>query len=211
MKERPILFSSPMIRAIRERRKTKTRRVITPQRTDDLGWLYHDRGRKVYAVRQGMRGLAMRALLAVCPYGGVGDRLWVRETWHVLPIDAFEKAFTSGKCATISADFTRAVFYAADAETGFPKRPSIFMPRWASRLTLEIVNVGVERVQDMSEADARAEGAQTVLAMHADGSDGPATYTDAFADLWDSINATRGYGWDVNPWVWVIEFKQVDV
>ena len=79
------------------------------------------------------------------------------------------------------------------------------MPRWASRLTLEIKSVRVERVQEISEADARAEGVE-----RAEATDGAPSYALGFSDLWDSINAKRGYGWDTNPWVWCIAFERVD-
>ena len=88
-------------------------------------------------------------------------------------------------------------------------RPSIFMPRWASRITLKITGVRVERLQDISEDDAIAEGAIPVSGFNSDGSNGPTTYIDAFADLWDSINAKRGFGWDANPWVFVLGFERV--
>jgi hypothetical protein len=83
------------------------------------------------------------------------------------------------------------------------------MPRWASRITLEITGVRVERVQEISERDARAEGIQPVLEDGIWSHNGHVLPRDGFADLWDSVNAKRGYSWDVNPWVWVLEFKQI--
>lgn len=99
--------------------------------------------------------------------------------------------------------------YRADNLQDYEKltwKPSIHMPRWASRITLEVTGVRVERVRDITEDDARAEGANQ------DPIDGPeqgGSYKLGFWDIWDSINAKRGFGWEVNPWVWVYEFKRV--
>lgn len=127
-----------------------------------------------------------------CPYGQPGDRLWVRETWQ------------------LNGNQREDVVYRATANlhSEIPWKPSIFMPRWASRLTLEITRVRVERVQDISEKDAKAEG--TTLnpdyvkqKLYGDQDGG---WTFEYRKLWDSINAKRGFGWFKNPWVWVIEF-----
>ena len=123
-----------------------------------------------------------------CPYGQPGDRLWVRET---------------------QAKFHPAV-YMADVEEGlYPSylwTPSTHMPRAASRITLEITGVRVERVQDITEADAMAEGADPTL-VDPDGGSQP--HVEGFTLLWDSINAPRGFGWDTNPFVWSLEFRRV--
>jgi hypothetical protein len=195
MKERPILFSAPMVRAILEGRKTMTRRVIKPHPTlfngraggHDCGWPIDERGR-----------------LVACPYGQPGDRLWVRETFQTLEDFAAKDATyyrADGKKITALVDGDK-------YDLSHKWRPSIFMPRALSRITLEITSVRVERVQDISEADAIAEGC---IASNDDLTDG---YFDIparsfFEDLWDSINAKLGYGWDANPWVWVVEFKRV--
>jgi len=126
-----------------------------------------------------------------CPYGCAGDRLWVRETW--LPGGNISYLATSP----------------GDGSVKFHWKPSIHMPRRASRITLEVTGVLVERVQEISEADAKAEGCEaTNCGM--DGAEGPGfSYRQTFRSLWDSINAKRGYGWDVNPHVWVVAFNQV--
>ena len=173
--ERPILFNSQMVQAVLAGTKTQTRRVVKPQP-------------EIYESRHGATSLRWRGgvldtplniapyqLRQLCPHGAIGDRLWVRETW--------------------ASDDSTTAYYRADGETynaGLPWRPSIFMPRWASRLTLEITDVRVERVQDISRKDAKDEG--VLLNFHL---------------LWDAINAERGYSWDSNPWVWAISFQRV--
>jgi hypothetical protein len=210
MRERPILFSSEMVRAILDGRKTQTRRVIKPQPIDvDLVEILC--GNKVhyrrptddpmieealklpeYQVRSVIAGLKEN-----CPYGKPGDRLWVRETW----------AWRYGK---EKYKDQRDIEYKATNEIGSGVifwKPSIFMPRWASRIMLEIVNVRVERVQDISRNDCILEGLSSKISLNNYGTG--SIEKDGYAVLWDSINAKRGYGWDVNPWVWVIEFKKV--
>jgi hypothetical protein len=153
-----------------------------------------------------------------CPYGAPGDRLWVRETWALahLSVDCEGvcddvEEFT-GRLIAANRDGYWAPIYAADADdiNNHPSdrlvkryRPSIHMPRWASRLTLEVVSVRVERLQDITEADAEAEG----LARNEDFDRGPyANAREEFAQLWNSINGKRA-PWVSNPWVWVITFK----
>ncbi len=135
-----------------------------------------------------------------CPYGRQGERLWVRETFCV------------------DEDDQPVVLYrATDHEScGQPWRPAIFMPRSASRITLEITAVRVERLQDISEEDAKAEGAEFGFCVGrdfhepCDPEDAVASsYKQGFAFLWDSINAKRGLGWEANPWVWVVKFKRL--
>lgn len=208
MKERPILFSAPMVRAILDGRKTQTRRVVKPQPVDGdtiqpCG--YPQDGFIVGRPRDSEN--AWRNIR--CPYGGPGDRLWVRETW----------------AAPHSADHFRPahiphgarIHYAATEDRGgLLWRPSIHMPRWASRITLEIVSVRVERLQEISAKDVLAEGA--VLRAHDDQfGHNPVSAFDGcvYLDLkslwargWDSINANRA-PWESNPWVWAIEFRRV--
>ena len=165
MRERPILFSGAMVRAILDGTKTQTRRVMKPPRLSARDWQTGDSN-------------------IACPYGEAGDRLWVRETWvnhfgHILH----------------RADFEPGSFeYGAKGW-----KPSIHMPRAHSRLSLDITGVRVERLQDISAADKEAEGLPAAEGY------GPA----AFADLWDQINAKRGYSWASNPWVWVVSFARV--
>ncbi len=198
IKERPILFSGPMVNAILGNRKSQTRRVMKPQLTVD-GQKHHK--------------WEVPDVIKLCPYGQVGDRLWVRET--LIPK---EESAANGAARGVWA------YYAADNATVAGNHvivktvPSIFMPRWASRITLEITDVRVERLQEITESDAQAEGVREMT----DGSGtfvgrtGPRnlvtpwlTAKEAFADGWDTLNFKRGFGWDTNPWAWVIEFKRV--
>jgi len=204
-KERPILFSGDMIKAILENRKSQTRRVIKPQPVISAPVVYNWHESRGVWRNYHDPGARFR-----CPYGVPGDRLWVRETWKTasqyddlppsrLPCHAFEKG--------------QDIVYAADAEDSYSLsgrlRPSIHMPRWASRITLEVMGVRVERVQEISEEDAKAEGINPIYDkdMYCDERDLTHIHgTGGFIDLWDSINAARGYPWADNPWVWVVEF-----
>jgi hypothetical protein len=221
MKERPILFSGPMVTTILEGRKTQTRRVISPQipdfvqNTPDPHPPKHEKPyfdsycseRRTPENPRGMSNLwcwwtrddRPNMQMFRCPYGQPGDRLWVRETFRY---------------RDLSEPPGPEFIYRATAVPLFGEvwKPAIHMPRTASRLTLEILKVRVERAQDISEADAKAEGVEeTPCWKH---SHEPKTafcrcYRDGYRQLWDSINAKRGFGWDANPWVWVIEFKAV--
>ncbi len=201
MKERSILFSSEMVRAILEGRKTQTRRVIKFHVPKVIQAAEHRLLKTAYPLPKGgyvfwssedtpelrafSDGHYANQVGTLCPYGQPGDRLWVRETWW---IDEGDQPV---------------VFYAAtDKRSDIPLKPSIFMPRWASRILLEIVNIRVQRVQKISEEDAIAEGCVYEY---------PVTARTQYITLWDSLNAKRGYLWDSNPWVWVIEFKVVEV
>ncbi len=192
MKERPILFSGPMVRAIMEGQKTQTRRVIGLAqfgRSDTPGYGWTFRG-----TRNGGRGhlwqdFRHEQMLRLCKFGTPGDRLWVRETFSD----------------------SEPVFYRADGianDSDMRWKPSIFMPRELSRLTLEIVAVRVERVQDISHDDAVAEGCFRIEPC-AEYPHGNAWGRLGFSHLWDTINAVRGHGWENNPWVWVVEFKRI--
>ena len=180
MTERPILFSAPMIRAIVECRKTQTRRVIKPQphsHPTQVACL-------VWETSQGQ---------FKSPYGQPGDKLWVKETF--LPR-------LQNTAAIYRADLNEPEASGIGALYGGWK-PSIFMPRWASRITLEVVSVKVERVQEISEQAAASEGIQSITP------DWKKNPVGVFAVLWDAINANRGFGWDNNPWVWTVEFKLI--
>ncbi len=196
MMDRPILFSGEMVRAILDGRKTQTRLVIKPQPLKFPNM--HPVGQS-----EVFREFVKKH---PCPYE-VGMRLWVRETWATeLMLDLtnpsniapgvqvwFRATKESWDESVVSDLYSRGKI-----------RPSIFMPRWASRITLEVVNIRVERVQDISIDDSLREG----YPNH--GNDGarwgfrPIVW---FAELWNSINAKRGYGWDTNPYVWIVEFK----
>ncbi len=163
VKERPILFSGEMVRAILDGRKTQTRRYIKPApvyHVDPMtycGWLFHQRGK----TSRWMWPNAKVEIIAECPYGVPGDRLWVRETWAV---DA-ELAQVKRENEDVMGPpgFGHGPYFRADPvheNTGLRWRSSIHMPRWASRITLEITGVRVERLQDISEADATAESCE---------------------------------------------------
>ena len=191
MKERPILFSGPMVRAILDGRKTQTRRPIRSLR-HPYGHLLGPEGvaREFNAKTESIR----------CPLGQPGDRLWVRETWTKTQ---FGKAVY--KADSKDSDGFVWPSVAADVDDVL-WRPSIHMPRWASRITLEITRVWVERVQDITEEDAMKEGC--IRELKPDGSvgwgAGLVEARDAFRDLWQSIYGT----WDANPWVWAVEFRR---
>ena len=177
--EHPILFSTEMVRAILNGRKTQTRRVIKPQPSGI---------RLSPFVKSGIEDI--HGYEIKIKYH-VEDMLWVRETWA---------DFEGG----INLPFEPIMYKADDDTAKYKWRPSIYMPRWASRITLEITNVRVERVQEISEDDARQEGCKSWKGVLGDGE---MSAREAFIRLWNSINQKRGYGWDVNPYVWVIEFE----
>lgn len=197
MKERPILFSGPMVRAILAGRKTQTRRIV--RKGAALGRI-HDLETS---------GEATMLVGHLCPYGEPGGRLWVRETWY--------DDLSNGTCAR-TRDTLDGIYYRADGEATaqgldndqpVPWRPSIFMPRAACRIVLEIEAVRVERIQDITREDIRREGVQPDLALNGININGPRAYHRAFRRGWDALNAARGGGWSVNPWVWVISFRRV--
>jgi len=174
MKERPILCIAPMVRAILDGSKTQTRRVA---KLTDTGRI------KAVGSPRNWHPDDPNALIA-CPYGQPGDRLWVRES-------------ISATVCACGQDYCTGYIYRADGEppTRLKWRPSIHMPRAASRITLEIVSVRVERLLDISEADARAEGVASV---------------SEYFELWKSINGAAPSP-ENNPWVWVVEFKTIEV
>jgi hypothetical protein len=218
-RERPIIFSGDMVRAIIDGRKTMTRRVMKPQPDDDgiveMGQIGNTRG---IAYIRGSRG--GHSLRVPCPYGSIGDHLYVRE-------NGWERPSRTPRMMREGADTWERFYYDADDLSdgdrddfkawGFKRRPSIHMPRWASRITLEITDVHVERLQEISAKDILAEGA--VERAHDDkfghspvsAFDGK-VYLDLmslWASGWDSINGRRGFGFDTNPYVWCISFRRL--
>jgi len=206
---KPILFSAPMVNAILEGRKTQTRRVVK-----NLDYIQDwDENDPTYGPFFEDEYGDSRKTVEVCPYGEVGDRLWVRETWGA------HLAWDNEKPSVIECPMGSAsIWYAADgrkpAHIG-KTRPSIFMPQWASRIALEITDVRVERVQDINAGDVEAEGIDVVsklpLFVKPDvDHERMANFiaSGLFQKLWDSINSTS-HPWDSNPWVWVVEFKRI--
>lgn len=237
MKERPILFSAPMVRAILDGSKTQTRRVVKPQPyIDEMGnacWNGSNFGQSADKVPH-FQGLASpipssKTKRVHCPYGKPGDRLWVRES-------GWERPDRTAKMMREGADTWPRYAYAADGWSdqdradfkawGFKPRPSIHMPRWASRITLEVTRVRVERVGDISEEDARAEGVEPMSCSCCERSNGGCTdgpmgrccpccngtgietcAVETYEALWDEINGAGSFA--ASPWVWVYDFRRV--
>lgn len=204
MKERPILFSAPMVRAILEGIKTQTRRVITQKNNphDFIGGIGdskndpHNYGFENPEVMGHFITLPEQR----CPHGCIGDYLWVRETFAWLP---------SGMNADPKDGY---YVYRADAPMNVKWKPSIHMPRWVSRINLEITDVRIERLQDISEDDAMLEGVignkeRHIWKDYKDVGGYHDTAKESFISLWTFINGDES--WKANPWVWVIEFERI--
>ena len=199
MKERPIIFNGDMVRAILSGRKSQTRRVIANVGADNCIPL-----QKQTKTKDGIYTYVMDApMYGLCPFGQVGDRLWVREAWNKY-------------CGLITYRADHDWIDEMRQETVCTAKwtPSIHMPRWASRITLEITAVRVERLNDISQEDAQAEGMELTgwipSCSNPDNAGFDETFTpyDNFAMLWESIYGEES--WSANPWVWVIEFKRVE-
>ena len=204
MKVRPILFSGSMVSAILKGRKIQTRRVIKP-------W-------PVAGFSMSEDELAKKISERECPYGVTGDRFWVRESWQAL------SEYDGVSTGALPLDARAHINYLADGNIWDAcKRPSIHMPRWASRITLEITDVYVDKLQNINGYQAFAEGIDIESNRRErekcrkirefDGMMSGPLYQkmtrQAFAWLWDELDQGCGYGWDINPWVWVISFKRI--
>ncbi|WP_458722398.1 hypothetical protein [Pseudomonas brenneri] len=210
IKERPILFSAPMVRAILEGRKTVTRRAIKVQPHIDASGNFCV-GSSNYGQDGYGKPVTKHFVNGCCPYGKPGDRLWVRETFIDLrgtgvehrpdPDGPLQRYAYAADCRPGShSDEARKDF-------GLKYKPSIHMPRAACRILLEITEVRVERVQDISRADIRAEGLQCPPELASD--DVSPNYRDWYPAAWRELWDSTGGNWDANPWVWVVEFKWV--
>lgn len=213
-KAKPILFSGAMVRALLEGRKSQTRRTMKPQ--IDRRWNIDKHDDALRVCKNEHEPSQVCDWVIIKPAFEVGDLLWVRETWWEIPEPSRKQLFDG-------ADTWPKVAYNADEseisreqnrEMGWKLRPSIFMPRWASRITLEVTGVKAERLQDISEEDAKAEGCSPwphdpnqPMTSGELGSLFP--YRGGYACLWDDINDKAGARWFDNPWVWAYECRQV--
>lgn len=247
VKERPILFSAPMVRAILAGRKTQTRRVMKEQPPKCEGrwsfiassteagesgrfrYSWADANGSAFTSRGRESGVSFR-----CPYGSVGDRLWVRESWNCLKAGTSQPIPPSPRPNVCSIAFAATEHLRRQDDPSCELvtrwRPSIHMPRWASRITLEITGVRVERLQSISKGDARSEGMEKIgfseTAIEEPGGTPMVdvgcwkNYEDdshpfcglmperSFQSLWNVINGHES--WKSNPWVWVVEFKRIE-
>lgn len=205
MKERPILFSAPMVRAILEGRKTQTRRVVKPQPEHGVESCHYSPTGWAKAHEKG--GGACTCVPVRAPYGVPGDQLWVKETWRTeARYDALKPTqLPDGVLVSFDADYTGEPNDGCRGKT----RVSLHMQRRHSRISLRITDVRVERLNDCSEADALAEGVVPCwpdgVPIQHDGSGG--ICREAYAELWEHINGPGS--WAANPWVWVVEFERV--
>jgi hypothetical protein len=227
MKERPILMSAPMVQAILENRKSQTRRIVKKQpETVDVEPKYEKETWGFWNGEWPSHGTVVR-----CPYGQTGDRLWVKEAWRVgkpnedrIPTEIWKHLQNVNKGITVlyeaggwksTSPFERPEPKYRDDEPmpewAGRKRSSMFMPRWASRITLEIMEVRVQRLQEISNEDAKAEGVD--CAPHRGGTCGRKdTGIDQCAicpyrELWNTINGPKS--WEENPWIWALSFRRV--
>jgi hypothetical protein len=181
MKEHPIIFSTPMVREILAGRKTQTRRVIS-QIHGMKEYLMDGQIMSIQTILS--EGYISTHIASQCPYGQPGHLLWVKETWH----QHYQGDELGGRPC-----------YKADGichSEIIPWKSSRFMPRFASRITLEIIKVRVERLKELTFGDLHAEGLKLL--------------DNEFIPLWNDLNEKRGYGWGTNPWVWVIEFRLIE-
>jgi hypothetical protein len=208
VKEHPILFSAPMVRAILAGRKTQTRRASKPQPDEEINGepYWHVGGFR-------LRETAANPLL--CPYGRVGEHLWVRETFWAIHGGQFLHDSKEQREETERVNCKGyGIQYVADNPELSPdywtKKPAIFMPRWASRITLEITAIRVERLQNINLDDIYAEGFENPHYRRGSVGGDFSVRNVMFPEGWDKINGKRkGCSWNDNPFVWVISFKKI--
>lgn len=200
MKERGMIFNAEMVRAILDGRKTQTRRIMAPQPADDIERCIFPNPEAI-GWKSSLRHKHGSTTAHFCHYGKPGDRIWVRETWNKY-----------GGLLTYRADHDWIDDMRKETVCTAKWVPSIHMPRWASRILLEITDVRVERLSSISQEDAKAEGMELTgwRPTYSDPDSGGEVMTpyDNFAELWSSIYGDES--WKANPWVWVIEFKRVE-
>lgn len=200
--ERPIIFSTPMVQAILEGRKTQTRRVVKPC---PCGYepVLNKKGLWEFSCESHFENDDPEIHIFKCPYGKIGDLLYVRETWmddsgtvdHRQRIYPFYRYKANGEVYNVDGTLKK-------------WKPSIFMPKYIARIWLEIVDISIERIWEITDGDIAKEGCEWSSMQIGNYYGSPAR--DVFVRLWDSINKKRGYGWDDEPWVWVITFKRVN-
>ncbi|RMR88856.1 hypothetical protein [Pseudomonas coronafaciens] len=208
-KERPILFSAPMVRAILSGQKTVTRRVTKVQPRSDADIGSYGKGQPF------IRSPDVTKPNPECPYGRPGDRLWVRETWYCDHFEVMRGPYLKPDDLDIGKALNDGTLvYAADGLAPYEQeqptwKPSIHMPRWASRILLEITDVRVERLQEISLAQVQREGCEVrqFWLFGANNEEAQKIGASVFSGLWSSINGAES--WNANPWVWVVEFRRV--
>lgn len=214
MKERPIIFSGPMVRAILHGRKTQTRRVIKARRENGLiTGPAAEPGGAIEAFGGGAWHVPSRVEVRLCPYGVPGDRLYVKMQWWHYKSDHLEQAGFPGGTITLLDDGP-ARFHQNDGfdpagHKIWQRKLARYMPKWAAWIWLEIEDVRVQRVQDISEEDAKAEGAPASESVEM--RDGSPCYTLEFRKIWKRIHGIDNpKAWDTNPWVWAITFRRIE-
>ena len=221
VKERPIIFSGEMVKAILDGKKTMTRHLVKFKdfTTDSITPLHIELAEGRYCLFNERNGWLIG--YPKCKFGEIGDRLWVRETWQEIGPDCLltYKATYPSDLYAKRPELENVPPLAGLKERGYLWKSPMFMPRWASRILLEITDIRVERLQDISEQDCEKEGLRILPASGryvvspGDQYFGSASHdaVEVFSWLWDSINAKKGYPWSSNPWVWAIELKVIEV
>lgn len=218
MKERPILFNGAMVRAILDGRKTQTRRIVRPQ---PVMRKFHPNAIAPAFIKPQLTKGFNAVGVDVCnnnnfaylknPLARKGDRLWVKETFCVVNDDD-ERWIDYRATPRYEESHPAGWENAPDDPDALKWESSIHMPRWASRINLEVIDVRVERLQDITEEAAMAEGVQRMKlpsGYQAAGNNMLPMYKQSFAYQWDTSNKKRGFAWEVNPYVWVIEFTRI--